>query len=241
MEADLYPPAQPQMSDFIDGSLGPDTLFDKTHGIHADGVSPNTATLPAGWADRLIPICNANTNGATGWCIDRKVRRRARESSALHSRLVGSCPARPRDARRAAAQHRVQTDRQATRLERGHHPSPQTPARHRASAPRPLRPSTVACRRRSDRPPYTDAQLRGSTPGSAQQTRVRSRLKGKAGHRRARTILGLGRKPGQSIEFPGQRADGGGVPKSVGCGFVRADDPARYKDDAGRTPRATGR
>ena len=70
MEADLYPPAQPQMSDFIDGSLGPDTLFDKTHGIHADGVSPNTATLPAGWADRLIPICNANTNGATGWCIE---------------------------------------------------------------------------------------------------------------------------------------------------------------------------
>ena len=48
-------------------------------------------------------------------------------------------------------------------------------------------------------PPYTDAQLRGSTPGSAQQTRARSRLKGKAGHRRARTILGLGRKPGQSI------------------------------------------
>ena len=70
MEADLYPPAQPQMSDFIDGSLDPDTLFDKTHGIHADGVSPNTATLPAGWADRLIPICNANTNGATGWCIE---------------------------------------------------------------------------------------------------------------------------------------------------------------------------
>ena len=70
MEADLYPPAQPQMSDFIDGSLGPDTLFDKTHGIHADGVSPSTATLPAGWADRLIPICNANTNGATGWRIE---------------------------------------------------------------------------------------------------------------------------------------------------------------------------
>ena len=108
---------------------------------------------------------------------------------------------------------------------------------------RPRVPSAQApsCGRRRDRPPYTDAQLRGSTPGSAQQTRARSRLKGKAGHRRARTILGLGRKPGQSIEFPGQRADGGGVPKSVGCGFVRANDPARYKDDAGRTPRATGR
>ena len=37
---------------------------------HADGVSPNTATLPAGWGDRLTPIQNANTNGATGWCIE---------------------------------------------------------------------------------------------------------------------------------------------------------------------------
>ena len=26
MEADLYPPAQPQMSDFIDGSLGPQAI-----------------------------------------------------------------------------------------------------------------------------------------------------------------------------------------------------------------------
>ena len=70
MEADLYSPSRPETSDFIDGSLGPDTLFDKTHGIHADGVSPNTATLPAGWSDRLTPIRNDNTNGATGWCIE---------------------------------------------------------------------------------------------------------------------------------------------------------------------------
>lgn len=70
MEADLYAPDAPELSDFIDGALGPDTLFDKTHGYHADGVSPTTASLPAGWSGRLTPICNPNTNGATGWCIE---------------------------------------------------------------------------------------------------------------------------------------------------------------------------
>ena len=70
MEADLYAPDAPELSDYIDGALGPDTLFDKTHGYHADGVSPSTASLPAGWDERLTPICNPNTNGATGWCIE---------------------------------------------------------------------------------------------------------------------------------------------------------------------------
>ena len=70
MEADLYPPERPELSDFIDGAIGRDTQFDDTFGYHADGVSPNTATLSAGWGDRLTPIQNANTNGATGWCIE---------------------------------------------------------------------------------------------------------------------------------------------------------------------------
>ena len=70
MEADLYSPARPELSDFIDGAIGRDTRFDDTHGYHADGVSPTTATLPAGWGDRLTPIRNANTNSATGWCIE---------------------------------------------------------------------------------------------------------------------------------------------------------------------------
>jgi hypothetical protein len=33
-------------------------------------VSPDTALLPAGWETRLTPVCNENTGGATGWCID---------------------------------------------------------------------------------------------------------------------------------------------------------------------------
>ena len=46
--------------------MGSDTLFDRTHGYHADGVSPTTASLPDGWENRLTPIGNPNTNGATG-------------------------------------------------------------------------------------------------------------------------------------------------------------------------------
>ena len=69
-EADLYAPAAPEQSDYIDGALGRDSRFFETYKYYADGVSPTTATLPDGWKRRLTPICNANTNGATGWCID---------------------------------------------------------------------------------------------------------------------------------------------------------------------------
>ena len=33
-------------------------------------MSPVTATLPAGWAHRLVPIRNASTRNATGWCLE---------------------------------------------------------------------------------------------------------------------------------------------------------------------------
>ena len=33
-------------------------------------MDETTATLPQNWQDRLIPICNENTGGATGWCLE---------------------------------------------------------------------------------------------------------------------------------------------------------------------------
>ena len=51
-------------------------------------MSRSTASLPAGWNERLIPICNPNTNGATGWCIE------------THDIAVAKYPAgRPKDLR----------------------------------------------------------------------------------------------------------------------------------------------
>jgi len=70
MAADVYPRFQPDLSPLIEGSLGRYSQFDVTFGYHADGLSPTTATLPAGWEDRLVSVCNENTGGATGWCLD---------------------------------------------------------------------------------------------------------------------------------------------------------------------------
>lgn len=70
MEADIYPRLKPELAPLIEGSLGRYSQFDMTFGYHADGVGPETAKLPAGWEERLIPVCNENTGGATGWCLE---------------------------------------------------------------------------------------------------------------------------------------------------------------------------
>lgn len=72
MEADLLPINDPleEKADLIDGVLGAGSMFDDTHGIHADGVSIGTPLLPAGWRDRLVEISNENTNGIRGLCLE---------------------------------------------------------------------------------------------------------------------------------------------------------------------------
>ena len=70
MEADLYPRFRPELSDQIEGSLGRYSQFNHTFGYYADGVSPETATLPPGWETRLVKLTNDNTGGAIGWCLE---------------------------------------------------------------------------------------------------------------------------------------------------------------------------
>jgi hypothetical protein len=70
MELDIYPRDRPHLSEDIEGSLGRYSHFGNTFGYYADGVGPDTAVLPPGWEKRLTPVCNENTGGATGWCID---------------------------------------------------------------------------------------------------------------------------------------------------------------------------
>ncbi len=69
-EADIYPKNRPERSDLIDGSIGEGSPFHDAYGYYAQGVGEETATLPGGWKDRLIPVRNANTRGATGWCLE---------------------------------------------------------------------------------------------------------------------------------------------------------------------------
>ena len=70
MEADVFPKNRPEASDRIDSAIGEASSFHELHGYYAQGVGFETAVLPDGWQDRLIPINNENTNGIIGLCLE---------------------------------------------------------------------------------------------------------------------------------------------------------------------------
>ena len=57
-------------ADLIDGSIGELSIFQDTFGYYAQGVTPQTATLPDGWRGRLIPYMTPGTNGVTALCLE---------------------------------------------------------------------------------------------------------------------------------------------------------------------------
>ena len=96
VEADVDPKNRPDRADLVDGSIGELSPFHETFGYYAQGVGPNTAVLPDGWQERLVPVRNANTRGATGWCLE------------VHDLVISKCVAwREKDQRfvRAVARH----------------------------------------------------------------------------------------------------------------------------------------
>jgi hypothetical protein len=70
IEADVFPRHAPDKSLLIDGAIGELSAFHQSFGYYAHGVDDTTATLPPGWEERLVPIQNENTAGATGWCLE---------------------------------------------------------------------------------------------------------------------------------------------------------------------------
>jgi len=56
MEVDIYPLADPDRADYIDGALGDGSWFERTNGYFAHAVGPTTAKAPAGWMDRLVQV-----------------------------------------------------------------------------------------------------------------------------------------------------------------------------------------
>jgi len=70
MEVDVFPLADPDRSILIDGAIGERSVFHETFGYYAHGVNTQTAVLPAGWRERLVPVKNENTRGNTGWCLE---------------------------------------------------------------------------------------------------------------------------------------------------------------------------
>ena len=70
MEADLYPKNKPELADKVDGAIGEGSRFHEEYGYYAQGVAPDTATLPRGWQRRLVRIENSNTGGYAGLCLE---------------------------------------------------------------------------------------------------------------------------------------------------------------------------
>lgn len=70
METDIYPKNKPELADKVDGAIGEGSPFHVEFGYYAQGVGPETAVLPKGWKNRLVSVCNDNTNGVTGLCLE---------------------------------------------------------------------------------------------------------------------------------------------------------------------------
>jgi len=70
MECDLYPRQRPERADKVDGAIGEASKFHERFGYYAQGVAPDTATLPRGWQRRLVRVENTNTGGYAGLCLE---------------------------------------------------------------------------------------------------------------------------------------------------------------------------
>lgn len=70
IEADLFTFRTMDDANLIDGSIGEESPFHRTFGYYAHGVGANTAILPTGWKDRLIPFSTPSTAGAIGLCLE---------------------------------------------------------------------------------------------------------------------------------------------------------------------------
>jgi len=70
IEADIFSLRDPTDTDLIDGSIGEGSPFHQTFGYYAHGVGEETAILPSGWRQRLVPVHNQNTGGGTGLCLE---------------------------------------------------------------------------------------------------------------------------------------------------------------------------
>ncbi|MHB1313065.1 MAG: DUF6036 family nucleotidyltransferase [Gemmatimonadaceae bacterium] len=68
-EVDVILKNKPEMTDRVEGALGEFSSFHGTHDFYVHGVTPETATLPAGWEARLVMVRSESTRQNTGWCL----------------------------------------------------------------------------------------------------------------------------------------------------------------------------
>jgi hypothetical protein len=70
LEVDILFEDAEEASDIVEAVLGELSNFHDTFGYYAQAVDHTTSTLPDGWENRLIEICNSNTNYISGMCLE---------------------------------------------------------------------------------------------------------------------------------------------------------------------------
>lgn len=71
IEVDVQPKNLPENADLIDGALGELSPFHSTHGFYVHGLTIDPASLPDGWEERTVSVCDARrTDGNTGLCLE---------------------------------------------------------------------------------------------------------------------------------------------------------------------------
>jgi hypothetical protein len=71
VEGDTYPKNHPDKSIEVDGAIGELSPFHQEFGYYAHGVSPETATLPDGWEQRLVELQVNDAAGTVGLCLEK--------------------------------------------------------------------------------------------------------------------------------------------------------------------------
>lgn len=71
VEGDTYPKNHPDKAIEVDGAIGELSPFHHEFGYYAHGVGPETATLPAGWEQRLIEFQVNDLLGTIGLCLEK--------------------------------------------------------------------------------------------------------------------------------------------------------------------------
>ncbi len=58
------------IADRVDGVIGEDSQFHRTHGFYGQGVAVSVAVLPDNWFDRVVIIEGSNTEPGRGLCLE---------------------------------------------------------------------------------------------------------------------------------------------------------------------------
>jgi len=70
MEADIMIPDSEEKTEMVEGAIGKLSQSQNAFGYYAHGVDYTTSKLPKDWESRLVEICNENTNGISGLCLE---------------------------------------------------------------------------------------------------------------------------------------------------------------------------